>query len=151
MQWKRNLLKNSLILFFILGQAYLSFGQTTFQHDTEDEHYLLLLASPLTNMDEWVAAMSQYNAQHFPQRGLKIQRATIQLAKKERVILVKSFPNLQEAENYWLHLRKNNASGIAKTIAQNFWLITPTNLNKVLLAKSMKAYQQYFDRYYILK
>lgn len=138
-----------LFFTFLLSIFMSGLAAQDFTLNPDEEHFFLLLPSPITDMSELGAAIAKHNHQYYPKRKLKTSTVAINLEEKTIFYYVPNFKNKADALHYYNSMSRHKSDIIDQDNAAYYFIISKKNLNQVLRTKSLKTYKDFFKQHYL--
>lgn len=120
----------------------------TFVKADEGEHYVVAVVDANTDLNKAKIALSNFNSTYFSTFNYKTSTAMFDV--KTPMLLVKSFPNLKEANDYFTTFVGDQelatALGLVKT--SPVFIITKQNYQELFRTKDFPGYLEFFKQNY---
>lgn len=120
-----------------------------FRTEPDEAHCFLLLPTEMTNLSELGAEIAKHNHAHHDAMDLAVSMVSMQLEEQKVFYYIPNFKNKATALAYYHSLSKHESPAIFEDNALYYFIISKSNLNEVLKAKSLKAYFSFFETVYL--
>lgn len=121
---------------------------TLYSYNPADEHFFIVLVpNGDFNMNQIKTGVSDFNSTSFKLKDLKVSSTFLDV--KTQTILVKSFPNKQEAKSYYIayQVDKNHVKEFNTKF--EYFIISAKNFSKLFISKDLVKYKEFFGKYYV--
>lgn len=123
-------------------------AEEIYSYKPAETHYLIIAATPKSNMNQLNFNLVNFNLDNFDQLNLGILKAEI---PDRKLLVVQSFSDLENAQRYLSSLKSKKADIISGNNAEDitFYIISASNYEKLLLDKSVEKYRLFYEKYYL--
>lgn len=145
----------TLTLLFFLPNALTAQEDLTekggFSVNASEEHsFLFVLANRPNDLQEMRTGITKYMWKYHPNEKLKITQIQVDGELKEvPLILISGFADKTKAMDFYKGLKSNRPDFMQMGLTKDFFPLSKTNYEKVLRAKSLNGYKQFFQQNYL--
>lgn len=123
--------------------------ESDFEFKENALHYVIIVFNENVKLNDYKIVVSDYNRKYHKLDKIRISNVFLGKKNDTPVLVLRRFKNKDIAMKYYDGIQKNIEEYIDKSVDYSILPITQSNYRKVLKARSVAGYQNFFDDNYL--
>lgn len=139
-------MKKILFVFVLICSFSASLFAQDYQITEKEPHYFFLIPTAIASRTEVGGEIAKHNHLNYPESDFRVE--TVYLPGKIVAFQIQPFESHSAARAYYDFLKKTDSDLIADELTQQYFIISKTNLQRVLKAGTVKGFLKFFQETY---